>query len=310
EEGGKIVRKLGLGETVARAVESHHDCWDGSGVSGSAGERMPLVSRVVAVADRVESMIDAEGSPLLVRKRGPNLVRDMAGNELDPEIAEKMALLAGRDDFWLGFYDNDLPSALMSLNYGGNMNREELFEFIGVLSDVVDGRNGREAGRGRRVAELARRLALTCDMTERRADLVMVAAMLQDLGTLGVPAHYLSKPDILTIDEMSAVQAHPIYARDILSEVPGLGAAAWWVGCHHERIDGKGYPGMLEADEVPIEAQIIGMCEAYDALTSDRPYRRAMSPADAMEVMRGLGGTRFDPYLLARFESLAGPFQA
>ncbi|MEX0784647.1 MAG: HD domain-containing phosphohydrolase [Dehalococcoidia bacterium] len=310
EEGGKIVRRLGLGETVARAVESHHDCWDGSGVSGSAGERMPLVSRVVAVADRVESMIDAEGSPLLVRKRGPNLVRDMAGNELDPEIAEKMALLAGRDDFWLGFYDNDLPSALMSLNYGGIMNREELFDFIGVLSDVVDGRNGREAGRGRRVAELARRLALTCDMTERRADLVMVAAMLQDLGTLGVPAHYLSKPDILTIDEMSAVQAHPIYARDILSEVPGLGAAAWWVGCHHERIDGKGYPGMLEADEVPIEAQIIGMCEAYDALTSDRPYRRAMSPADAMEVMRGLGGTRFDPYLLARFESLAGPFQA
>lgn len=310
EQGSKIVRKLGLGDAVAKAVSSHHDCWDGSGISGSAGERMPLVSRVVAVADRVESMIDSEGSPLLVRKRGPNLVRDMAGNELDPQIAEKMALLAGRDDFWLGFYDNDLPSTLMSLNYGGIMNREELFDFIGVLSDVVDGRNGRETGRGRRVAELARRLALTCDMTERRADLVMVAAMLQDLGTLGVPQHYLSKPDILTIDEMSAVQAHPIYARDILSEVPGLGAAAWWVGCHHERIDGKGYPGMLEGDEVPVEAQIIGMCEAYDALTSDRPYRRAMSPADAMEVMRGLGGTRFDPYLLARFESLAGPFQA
>lgn len=310
EHGGKIVRKLGLGDSVARAVESHHDCWDGSGVAGAGGERMPTVSRVVAVADRVESMIDAEGSPLLVRKRGPNLVRDMAGNELDPEIAEKMALLAGRDDFWLGFYDNDLPSTLMSLNYGGIMSREELFDFIGVLSDVVDGRNGREPGRGRRVAELARRLALTCDMTERRADLVMVAAMLQDLGTLGVPAHYLMKPDILTIDEMSAVQAHPIYARDILSEVPGLGAAAWWVGCHHERIDGKGYPGMLEGDEVPIEAQIIGMCEAYDALTSDRPYRRAMTPGDAVEVMRGLSGTRFDPYLLARFEGLAGPFSA
>jgi HD-GYP domain-containing protein (c-di-GMP phosphodiesterase class II) len=310
DEGGKVVRKLGLGEAVARAVESHHDCWDGTAVAGSGAEQMPIVSRVVAVADRVESMIDAEGSPLLVRKRGPNLVRDMAGNELDPEIAEKMALLAGKDDFWLGFYDNDLPSTLMSLNYGGIMNREELLDFIGVLSDVVDGRNGREAGRGRRVADLARKLALTCDMTERRADLVMVAAMLQDLGTLGVPAHYLSKPDILTIDEMSAVQAHPIYARDILSEVPGLGAAAWWVGCHHERIDGKGYPGMLEGDEVPIEAQIIGMAEAYDALTSDRPYRRAMTAGDAVEVMRGLSGTRFDPYLLARFEGLAGPFPA
>jgi len=311
ELGSTIARKLGLGEAVARAIASHHDCWDGSGVPGSQpGEKVPMVARIVAIADRVESMIDAEGSPLLVRRRGPALVRDMSGSEVDPQLADKMAEIAARDEFWLGFYDNDLSSALMSLNYGGIMNREDLFDFIAVVSDVVDGRNGRELGRGRRVADLSRKVALACDMTERRADLVKVAALLQDVGTLGVPANYLSKPDILSVDEMSAVQLHPVYARDILSEIPGLGAAAWWVGCHHERIDGKGYPGMLEGAEVPPEAQIIGMCEAFDALTSDRPYRRAMSAGDAIEVMRGLAGARFDPYLLARFESVAGPFDA
>ncbi|MBA4180676.1 MAG: hypothetical protein C0506_08830 [Anaerolinea sp.] len=309
ELGARIARKMGLGESVARAVGRHHDCWDGSGPPGSvAGERVPVVARIVALADRVESMIDAEGSPLLVRRRGPALVRDMSGSELDPALAETMAAIAGRDEFWLGFYDNDLSTSLMALNYGGMMSRDDLFDLIAVMSDVVDGRNGREPGTGRRVADLARKMALCCDMTERRADLVKVAALLQDVGTLGVPAQYLSKPDILSIDEMSAVQMHPIYARDILSEIPGLGAAAWWVGCHHERIDGKGYPGMLEGDEVPVEAQVIGMCEAFDALTSERPYRRAMSAADAFEVMRGMGGTRFDPYLLERFESVAGPF--
>lgn len=307
--GSKIVRKMGLSEAVARAVGSHHDCWDGSGLPGSmAGDRVPMVARIVAVADRVEAMIDAEGSPLLVRRRGPSLVRDMAGSELDPELAETMAVAAGRDDFWLGFYDNDLAATLMSLNYGGIMNRDDLFDFLGVISDVVDARNQHDAGRGRRVADLAHRVALTCDMTERRADLVKVAALLQDIGTLGVPAQYLSKPDILSIDEMFSVQLHPTYARDILSEVPGLGAAAWWVGCHHERIDGKGYPGMIEGDEVPMEAQIIGMCEAFDALTSDRPYRRAMKAPDAFEVMHGFAGTRFDPDLLTRFESVAGSF--
>ncbi|MGI8926837.1 MAG: HD-GYP domain-containing protein [Tepidiformaceae bacterium] len=309
--GAKIVRKLGLAEPVSRAVANHHDCWDGSGLPGSlAGERVPLVARVVAVADRVESMIEADGSPLQVRKRGPQLVREMAGRELDPELAHHMARLAARDSFWLGFYDNDMPTALMSLNYGGAMNHEELLEMLSVVSDVVDGRNSRARGRGRRVAELARRVAIECEMTERRADLVQVAALLQDVGTLGVPAQFLNKPDILTIDEMSAVQMHPTYARDILSEVPGLGAAAWWVGCHHERIDGKGYPGMLEGAEVPAEAQVIGMCEAFDALTSDRPYRRAMSAVDAMEVMRGLAGARFAPDLVARFESVAGLPQA
>jgi putative nucleotidyltransferase with HDIG domain len=311
EEGARIVRKIGLSESVARAVASHHDCWDGSGTpTAEPGERVPLVARIVSLADRVESFIDAEASPLIVRRTGPEVVRDMAGSEVDPELAKRMAEITTRDDFWLGFYDNDLASALMSLNYGGVMTREELFDFLGVVSDVVDARSGREHGRGRRVADMARRVALQCDMTERRADLVKVAALLQDIGTLGVPVHYLSKPDILSVDEMSAVQLHPVYARDILSEIPGLGAAAWWVGCHHERVDGKGYPGMLEGAEVPPEAQIIGMCEAFDALTSERPYRRAMPRSDALEVMRGLSGTRFDPYLLSRFEDVAAPTEA
>lgn len=311
EEGARIVRKMGLSESVARAVATHHDCWDGSGTPGAEpGERVPLVARIVALADRVESFIDAENSPLVIRRRGPAMVREMAGSEIDPDLANRMAEIATRDDFWLGLYDNDLASALMSLNYGGILGRDELFDFLGVISDVVDARSGREHGRSRRVADLARRVSLQCDMTERRADLVKVAALLQDIGTLGVPVHYLSKPDILSVDEMSAVQLHPVYARDILSEVPGLGAAAWWVGCHHERVDGKGYPGMLEGAEVPAEAQIIGMCEAFDALTSERPYRRAMPRSEALEVMHGLSGTRFDPYLLSRFEDVAAPTEA
>lgn len=308
ELGARVARKLGLGEAVARAVANHHDCWDGSGLPGTKpGGKSSLVSRVVAVADRVESMIDAEGSPLLVRRRGPRLVRDMAGKELDPEIATTMAEIASRDEFWLGFYDNDLATRLMSLNYGGMMNSDEFFDFLGVISDVVDARNGREAGRGRRVADLARELALTCDMSERRADLVKAAALLQDIGTLAVPVHFLSKPDILTIEEMAAVQLHPAIARDIVSELPGLGGPAWWVGCHHERVDGRGYPGMLEGDDVPMEAQVIGICETYDALTSERPHRKAMPHDDAMEVLRGLSGTRFDDYLFPRFESICEP---
>ena len=309
--GAKVARKLGFGENVAGAIATHHDAWDDTGAPASrARPGTSVVARIVAIADGMDSIIDAESSPLMVRKRVPHLLREMAGSELDPDLADTMAGIAARDDFWFGFHDNDLAATLMDLQCGGMMNRDELFDFLAVFSDVVDRRNGRRVGRGRRVADLARRIALTCDMSERRADLVKVAALLQDIGTLGVPAHFLSKPDILTIDEMSAVQLHPIFARDILSEMPGLGAAAWWVGCHHERIDGRGYPGMIEGDEVPPEAQIIGMCEALNALTSDRPYRRAMSRSDAFEIMRGLGGTRFAPYLLNHLESVAGPFQA
>ncbi len=309
EQGAAVARDLGLGESVARAIASHHDCWDGSKPPADHDEHFtPIVARVVATADRVESMIDADGSPLLVRRQGPQLVREMAGSEVEPEIAHKMAALARSDDFWLGLYDNDMASTLSEAAYGGVMKPAELFAFAGVVADLIDRRNGREPGRSRRVASLARKLALACDMPEHRADLVKLAAMLEDLGTMGIPPHFLSKPDILTIEEMDVIQLHPTYARDILSEAPGLGAVSWWIGCHHERIDGKGYPGMLEGDEVPIEAQVIGIVDTYDALVSDRPYRRALLPSDGFEVLVGLRGTRFSPWLLERFEAMAGPF--
>jgi HD-GYP domain-containing protein (c-di-GMP phosphodiesterase class II) len=139
---------------------------------------------------------------------------------------------------------------------------------------------------------------------ERRSELVRVAALLQDIGTLGIPAHVLSKPDILTLDEMMLMQKHPTLARNIVGEIPGMGAVAWWVGCHHERVDGKGYPGMLEGEAVPVEAQIIGICEAYEALTSNRPYRRAMGRDDASEVLRGLADSRFDATVIRRLEEV------
>ena len=223
DAGARIVREVGLPDDVAEAVANHHECWE------TAGTQMCLTSRIVSVADRVESLIDADASPLKTRMRGPQLVLDMAAAEIDPQIAETMAKLLGDDEFWLGFHDRDLAASLAASGYGTLMEPDELNNVIGVISDVVDERNGRQRGSGRRIARLARRVALTCDLTEQRADVVTAAALLQDIGTLGIPASCLRKADILTVDEMEAVKLHPGHARDILSEIPGFGAASWWL---------------------------------------------------------------------------------
>lgn len=301
-EGARLARKLGLNDAVSRAIAWHHAA-PSEGAEASGGDRGGLVARVVATADRVESLIDGEASPLWLRRRAPMLVRAMTGKELDPQLADTMARIMERDEFWLGLYDNDLASELLGLSIGGDVQSEDLLDLLAVISDMVDERACREPGRGREIAELARTIGESCDIAPRRLHLLEIAALLQDLGTLGVPAHFLSKPDILTVDEMTAVQQHPTLARDIVSEIPGLGAAAWWIGCHHERIDGKGYPGMLEGEDVPIEAQIIGLAEAYVALRSTRPYRPAMGRSDALSVLAGMSGTRFIPELLAALEA-------
>ena len=242
--GASIARQLGLGEAVAAAVAGHHDCWDGSGNRDAlAGQATPIVSRIVALADRFESMVDGERSPLLMRRRGPALVREMAGREVDPELAETLSGVAARDEFWLGLYDNDLASSLMTLNFGGLMGRDETLDFFGVIADIVDRRNQRGRGRGRRVAEMARKTALVCDMTERRAELVKAAALLQDIGTLGVPVQYLSKPDILTIEEMTTVQTPSFLCAGHPERGPrdGFGGLVGWVPPRTDRW--QGLPG-------------------------------------------------------------------
>jgi len=305
EIGAKLVRKLGLGEETARAVSHHHDCWDGSGLPGGlSGDRLPLLARIVAVADRVESLIDQESSPLFVRRSAPEVIGSMAGAELDPELAGVMSQLARDDGFWLGLYGDELQSSLVALNYGGMVAGESLEAMLGVIADLVDSRNARVPGHSRRVAGLTSRLAESIRVAEPRSELIRLAAMLQDIGTLGVPVALLHKPDILSVDEMATMQLHPTYARDILSEIPHFGPAAWWVACHHERVDGKGYPGMLEGPEVPVEAQIIGVCETFEALTNDRPYRKAMDHSQALDVVRGLAGERFDGNIVDALEAI------
>lgn len=311
ESSAQLARKLGLGDETALAVAHHHDAWNGSSPPGGlSGEDLPLIARVVAVADRVETLIDRTSSPLQLRRTAPTEIEAMGGIELDPALALRMSELARNDRFWLGFYGDDLQSTLQSLGYGGMLEGDELTGFLGVIADLIDDRNGRSLGQSRQIASLAAAIAETVGLSGARVSLLRNATLLHDIGTLGVPVALLHKPDILTVGEMATMQLHPTLARDILSDIPGFGPAAWWVACHHERVDGKGYPAMLEGQHVPLEAQIIGISETYEALTHERPYRGPMRKESALEVLRGLAGQRFDPAVVEALESNVGRHRA
>ncbi len=302
--GARLARKLGFPEAVAEAVAVHHASWS-SPEGTTPPNHTPIAGRIVRLADAFVTFLESHRSVLLARREAAKALSDLAGNEVDPDLADSLASAVKRDDFWLELYDNDLCATLMALNYGGILDQTELLETVGVLSDIVDARNRRRVGSGRSVGQLAFRLAEALGLPEPRARMVRIAALVRDIGTLAIPPQILSKPDILSVGELQAMQLHPVYAQDILSEIPGFGTVSWWVGCHHERVDGKGYPGMLEGSEVPTESQIIGLCEAYVALTSERPYRAAMSPDDALIVLHGQAGARFDHALVEAFAEIA-----
>ena len=154
------------------------------------------------------------------------------------------------------------------------------------------------------MAEIASQLAEAVGLTSDHVQLIQLAALLHDIGKLAVPARIMGKPDILTLTEMQLMQRHPSYSRLILEALPGLEEAALWVGAHHERHDGKGYSEILTTDLIPLESRIIAVANVYVALTSDRPYRRALSGKDALNVLTGASGTQLDTNLVHVFRSL------
>ncbi len=172
---------------------------------------------------------------------------------------------------------------------------------IEALAMAIEAREDATPGHARRVQAYAVALAEAVGLSEADVKAVRLGALLHDIGMLAVPEHILSKPAPLTDAEFETVRRHPQVGADLLRDVPFPQPVASLVRSHHERWDGRGYPDELIGDAIPVTARIVGMAEVYDALTSDRPYRKAMSREAAVQLLQQEAGSGIDPSLVERF---------
>ncbi len=301
--GAETTRALDLPDEVAAAVRAHHERWDGGGYpDGAAGERIPIAARAVAVADVVESLIGSEPSSLSARRRLPSGIQEFTGTALDPTVVGRLLELAQSDDFWLGLYSEDMTETLIALRPpDARKSRRRVMRFAEVFADLADAKGGHTAGHSRKTAESAERLAEASGLDSGHVEMIRIAALLHDLGLLGVPARIMTKPDILSVTEMQLMRQHPSHAETVLQGLTGFEEVALWIARHHERPDGKGYPEMVTGDEIPLEARILSVADVFAALTTERPHRAAITRKDAKQIMLGAAGTQLDAELVRLF---------
>ncbi|HHY93545.1 MAG TPA: HD-GYP domain-containing protein, partial [Firmicutes bacterium] len=159
-------------------------------------------------------------------------------------------------------------------------------------------------GHSLRVHELATEMAEHLYGVSRVSKEVATAAQLHDIGKVGIRDAVLNKPGKLTEDEMSHIREHPVIGERIVASLRYLDSVARIVRHHHERFDGTGYPDRLAGDQTPLASRIIAIADAYDAMTSSRPYRGPMDPEQAAVNIREGAGTQFDPALAEVFLEL------
>jgi len=182
--------------------------------------------------------------------------------------------------------------------------RRAYVEFVESLASALDARDRYTAGHSQRVSYGACAIAEAMKFTSHRMQEIRIGALLHDIGKIGIGDSVLQKPGKLTDEEFALIQEHPTIGRRILEGVHGFHPYLPVVELHHENWDGTGYPKGLAGESVPLAARIVHVVDAYDAMTSDRPYRPGMSHTKAVGILERFAGTQFDPVVVRIFTRL------
>nr|WP_145405697.1 HD-GYP domain-containing protein [Paenibacillus xylanexedens] len=183
-------------------------------------------------------------------------------------------------------------------------NRQLLQSYFSLLAAALDARDKYTAGHSMRVAEYSILIGRLSGMNEEQADLLYKSALLHDIGKIGIPDEVLLKDGKLSDEEFAIIRKHPVLGESILLQIEPVDAMADFlpgVRSHHERYDGKGYPDGMVGEDIPLFGRIIAVADAFDAMTSDRPYRNGMSDEKALMILEEGKGTQWDPYFAGLF---------
>lgn len=175
---------------------------------------------------------------------------------------------------------------------------------VRALTRSIDAKDRYTCGHSERVATISRRLLLALGGTEQQADRVYLCGMLHDIGKIGIPEEVLHKPGKLTPEQFSMIKQHPTVGAAILDGIGELEDVVPGVLHHHERLDGLGYPKGLKGDDIPLYARVLAVADTFDAMTSERPYRKALSVQVATEELQRHAGTQFDPAVVEALRRL------
>lgn len=287
-KGANLVAGIPDMAGTAPIIRSHHDEWKGNNYSGLSQAQIPLESRIIHLADRVDVLINKDEFILNQSSFITERIQNLSGIAFDPDLVDLFSILGRRESFWLDLTSPWLETHLISHipHQITGLYTTNLSAFGELFARVVDAKSKFTYRHSVYVGKVTGILGQQAGLNKRDCYLLEVAGLLHDLGKLAVPESVLEKPGALTVAEMNIIKQHPYFTYWILKTVvPGLPIAKW-AAYHHERIDGKGYPFGKSGEELDLPARIVAVADCFSALREDRPYRRGMDWLQLRPLLR------------------------
>ncbi|XZG70270.1 HD domain-containing phosphohydrolase [Chitinibacteraceae bacterium HSL-7] len=299
--GAQLLSRFSAFSRYAPLVRFHHVRWENGSGARQGEDTVPQLSHLIYLADRIEVL--AQGSTNIlgdvpdIRQR----IIDGNGVQFHPMFVDAFLTLSTRESFWLDLFSNNLDRILMSVAPFDNidLDLDDMLHYAHFFALVIDSRSHFTATHSAGVAATAATIARHIGMSSFECTKMRMAGYLHDLGKLAIPSELIERHGGLEPIEMAKMRTHSYLTLDVLSMVRGLEDVAEWAACHHERLDGSGYPFHKTAGELSLGARIMAVADVYTALTEHRPYRSGMQRDEVLahlehEVTTG----RLDPIVV------------
>ncbi|MCP9485975.1 MAG: HD domain-containing protein [Gaiellaceae bacterium MAG52_C11] len=303
ERGADIARELGFPEQTAEAIRTLDEHWDGRGQPlGLRGEEIPPLGRIVCVAQSTDVFAVTHGLAAAYR-----MARERRGTWFDPAVVGALEAIEGDRPFWARLSSGDadgLVGELEPVDRAVHVDAAGLDRVAGAFARVIDAKSPFTARHSDRVAEIAIGIGVVVGLPEPELRRLRLAALLHDIGKLGISNLILDKPGRLTDAERGEIERHPIFTRELLSRVAPFQDLADDASDHHEKLDGSGYPRGLRGDELTPSARILAVADIFEAMTAVRPYRDPLPIGSVLEALDADAGSRLlDPVCVTALRS-------
>jgi putative nucleotidyltransferase with HDIG domain len=294
ERGADIARTLGFHDDTVQAIRALDEHWDGAGQPyGLAGDQIPLLARILGLAQTVEVFVTTYGV-----QSAYDMAHARRGSWFDPTIVDAFLAFQSDGEFWRALIVDDVQAQIAQVEPADRVlvaDDTRLDRIAEAFALVIDAKSPWTFQHSRGVAVTSVAIAEVMGYPDEQIREIRRAALLHDIGKLGVSSLILDKPAALTDEEFQIMRRHPVATREILSRTGCFRHLATAAASHHERLDGSGYDLGLGRSELPMLTRVLCTADVCDALRASRPYRPAMSIERVLEIMRGEVGSAIDP---------------
>ena len=301
-EGEKNLESFPLYKRRENVILYHHEDYDGTGLFKISGEDIPIFSQIIHLADSLDRNFNL---PRLKSNKREEVIRYASKNKnilFSPIVVDIFLSISHKERFWLdlSFYNITEVLNRIAPQIIYEYSWEDIIPISETFMNIIDSKSKFTCNHSKGISEKIRIMSDYYNFVTEKKLKLYIAANLHDLGKLYLPNAILEKPDKLNAFEFSEIKRHTYYTKLALDKIDGFEDISSWAANHHEKLNGKGYPESLCADELDFESRLLGVIDIYQALTEERPYRRGLSHKETMKIIYSMANGGFIDNQIAR----------